>query len=145
MHISAILDHKGHDVKTVRPSTPIVVALHRMEATGVGCLVVLDEDDRLVGVLSERDVVRGLVRHGEGFLKLRAHDVATSRPITCRPGDDVNTVMARMTQSRQRHVPVLDDEAHLAGLVSIGDLVKSRLGDMELETHVLRDAYLAHR
>lgn len=145
MHISAVLDHKGHEVKTIRPSTSIVVALDRMQATGVGCLVVLDDDDGLVGVLSERDVVRGLAHHGDGFLKLRARDVATSRPITCRAGDDVNSVMARMTLSRQRHVPVLDPDGHVVGLVSIGDLVKSRLDDLELEANVLRSAHLTHR
>lgn len=143
MQISAILDHKGHDVKTIRPDTPLVVALHRMEATGVGSLVVLDEAGRPVGVLSERDVVRGLVQHGEALLKLRAHDVAARSPITCRADDEVTIVMARMTRSRQRHVPVVDDAGLIAGLVSIGDLVKSRLGDLELETNVLRE--LAHR
>jgi CBS domain-containing protein len=142
MQISAVLDHKGHDVKAIGPDTPVVVAVHRMEATGVGSLVVRDEGDRPVGVLSERDIVRGLVHHGEGLLKLRAHDVATRSPITCRADDDVTAVMERMTRRRQRHVPVVDDAGRLMGLVSIGDLVKSRLGDLELQTNVLRD--LAH-
>lgn len=142
MQISAILNHKGHDVKAIRPDTPVVVAVHRMEATGVGSLVVLDEGDRPVGVLSERDIVRGLVHHGEALLKLRAHHVANRSPITCRADDDVTVVMERMTRSRQRHVPVVDDAGRLTGLVSIGDLVKSRLGDLELQTNVLRD--LAH-
>lgn len=145
MQVSGILDHKGHDVKSISPDTPISVAVHRMAATGVGCLVVLDRDDHIAGLLSERDVVRGLARHGEAFLRLHARDVATAQPATCRLTDDVTSVMVRVTQSRQRHLPVLDADGRLVGLVSIGDLVKSRLGDLELQTHVLRDAYLAHR
>ena len=76
MKISAILDRKGRDVQTIRPQTPMVVALHRMESTAVGCLVVVNDDGRPVGVLSERDVVTGLVRHEEGILSLHARDVA---------------------------------------------------------------------
>ena len=145
MQVSAILDQKGHDVRSVGPDTAISVTLHLMATTGVGCLVVLRDDGRIDGVLSERDVVRGLSHHGDQFLRLRAHDVATRAPATCRLDDDITSVMVRMTQSRQRHLPVLDAEGHLAGLVSIGDIVKNRLDDLELRTNVLRDAYLAHR
>jgi CBS domain-containing protein len=145
MQVSAILDQKGHDVRSVGPDTSTSVALHLMATTGVGCLVVLRDDGRIDGVLSERDVVRGLSHHGDRFLRLRAHDVATRTPATCRLDDDVTSVMVRMTQSRQRHLPVLDAGGHLAGLVSIGDIVKNRLDDLELRTNVLRDAYLAHR
>ena len=77
MQVSAILDQKGHDVRSVRPDTAISVTLHLMATTGVGCLVVLRDDGRIDGVLSERDVVRGLSHHGDQFLRLRAHDVAT--------------------------------------------------------------------
>jgi CBS domain-containing protein len=145
MLVSGILDQKGHDVKSVGPDTPVSVALHRMAATGVGCLVVLHDDGRLAGVLSERDAVRGMARHGDAFLRMHARDVALTTPTTCRLTDDITSVMVRMTQSRQRHLPVLDEDGHVAGLVSIGDVVKNRLDDLELQTHVLRDAYLAHR
>lgn len=145
MQVSGILDHKGHEVRSVAPDTPISVALDRMAASGVGCLVVLHADGRIGGILSERDVVRGLAHHGDGFLRLRALDAATRAPSTCRLDDDVTSVMVRMTQTRQRHLPVLDDSGRLAGLISIGDVVKSRLGDLELTTNVLRDAYLAKR
>jgi CBS domain-containing protein len=145
MQVSAILDQKGHDVRSVGPDTAISVALHRMASTSVGCLVVLRDDGRIAGVLSERDVVRGLSHHGNRFLHLRAHEVATPAPATCRLDDDITSVMLRMTQSRQRHLPVLDGEGHLTGVVSIGDIVKHRLDELELRTNVLRDAYLAHR
>ena len=145
MQVSAILDQKGHDVRSVDPDTTMSVALHRMATTGVGCLIVLRGDGHIVGVLSERDVVRGLSHHGDQFLRLRAHDVATRTPATCRLDDEITSVMERMTHSRQRHLPVLDAEGHLAGLVSIGDIVKHRLDELELRTNVLRDAYLAHR
>jgi len=146
MHVAAILDQKGHEVKVVSPDTPVPVALHRMASLGVGCLVVVDHDGHATAVLSERDIVRGIDRRGDAFLRLHVRDVAPHGTLaTCSPDDDVYAVMARMTQSRQRHLPVVTANGDLAGLVSIGDLVKSRLGDLELQTSVLRDAYVAHR
>jgi CBS domain-containing protein len=130
-------------VKVVSPDAPIAVALHRMASLGIGCLVVTDGDGRAGGVLSERDVVRAMAHHGEGFLRLHVREVVPRGLTTCAPGDDVYAVMARMTQHRQRHLPVVDADGTLVGLVSIGDLVKSRLGDLELQTSVLRDAYVA--
>ncbi|HEX4866969.1 MAG TPA: CBS domain-containing protein [Acidimicrobiales bacterium] len=146
MQVSAILDDKGHDVKVVGPDTPISVAVHRMSSLGIGCLVVVGSGGRPSGVLAERDVVRGIARHGDSFLRRHVRDVVGTRSATtCSPSDDITTVMVRMTQTRERHLPVVDDAGALVGLVSIGDLVKGRLGDLELQTHVLRDAYVAHR
>jgi CBS domain-containing protein len=146
MQVSAILDGKGHDVKVVDPDTPISVAVHRMSSLGIGCLVVVRSDGRPTGVLSERDVVRGIARHGDSFLRLHVRDVvAPGAATTCAPSDDITAVMVRMTQTRERHLPVVDGEGELVGLVSIGDLVKGRVGDLELQTNVLRDAYVAHR
>ena len=144
MQVSGILDHKGHDVASISPDTPISVAVHRMATKGVGCLLLLDEHGRLTGLSGARRRP-GLARQGDVFLRLQARDVATPKPATCLVTDDVTSVMVRVTQSRQRHLPVLDAAGDLAGLVSIGDLVKSRLGDLEMQTNVLRDAYLAHR
>jgi CBS domain-containing protein len=146
MHVSAILDDKGHDVKVVSPDTPMSVAVHRMASLGIGCLVVVRPDGRPTGVLSERDVVRGIARHGDAFLRRHVGDVVGTRAATtCSPSDDITTVMVRMTQTRERHLPVVGADGDLVGLVSIGDLVKGRVGDLELQTNVLRDAYVAHR
>ena len=112
---------------------------------GIGALVVSADDRTVKGTISERDVVRGLNKHGAAVLDLRAADVMSRNPPTCSSGDSLQHVMAEMTRTRHRHVPDLDDEGNLCGIVSIGDVVKYRLDEMELETSVLRDAYRAHR
>jgi CBS domain-containing protein len=143
MHVAAILSAKGATVEVVSPETPVSVAVHRMASRGIGSLVVVGAKDELLGVLSERDVVRAIDRHGDGFSELRVRDVVTSgvHP-TCSVADDLAEVMRRMTLTRQRHLPVLDG-AKLVGIISIGDVVKYRLDELEMQTHVLRDAYLS--
>jgi CBS domain-containing protein len=143
MHVAAILSAKGATVEVVGPDTPVTVAVHRMAGRGIGSLVVVGADDELLGVLSERDVVRAIDRHGDGFSKLRVRDVVgTGLPTTCAVTDDLGEVMRRMTLTRQRHLPVLDGKT-LVGIISIGDVVKHRLDELELQTNVLRDAYLS--
>jgi CBS domain-containing protein len=143
MHVAAILSAKGATVEVVGPETPATVAVHRMVSRGVGSLVVVGADDELLGVLGERDVVRAIDRHGDGFSRLRVRDVVpTGVAATCAVTDDLAEVMRRMTVTRQRHLPVLDGTS-IVGIISIGDVVKHRLDELELETHVLRDAYLS--
>jgi CBS domain-containing protein len=143
MHVAAILSAKGATVEVVGPETPLTVAVHRMTSRGIGSLVVVGPDDELLGVLSERDVVRAIDRHAEGFARLRVRDVMPSGvAATCAVTDDLSEVMRRMTLTRQRHLPVLDGTT-LVGIISIGDVVKHRLDELELQTHVLRDAYLS--
>jgi CBS domain-containing protein len=140
MRLDTILDIKGRHVETVRPDTSLEIAVHRLSSLGYGALVVSGDGERLDGVLSERDVVRGLAKHGGRLLDLTVADVMTKRVPVCSPDDSLQHVMAEMTRSRQRHLPVVAD-GRLCGVVSIGDVVKHRLQDMELETSVLRDAY----
>jgi CBS domain-containing protein len=143
MHVAAILSAKGATVEVVGPDTPVSVAVHRMASRGIGSLVVVGHNDELLGVLSERDVVRAIDRHADGFSELRVRDVVPSGvSATCSVADDLSEVMRRMTLTRQRHLPVLDG-AKLVGIISIGDVVKYRLDELELQTHVLRDAYLS--
>ena len=142
MNVASILSTKGATVEVVGPDTLASVAVHRMASRSIGCLVVVGADDQLLGVLAERDVVRAIDRHGDGFSRLHVKDVMARNPATCTVGDDLSEVMRRMTSTRQRHLPVVDDD-RLVGLVSIGDVVKHRLDALELETHVLRDVYLA--
>ena len=143
MHVAAILSAKGATVEVVGPETPVTVAVHRMVSRGIGSLIVVGADDALLGVLSERDVVRAIDRHGDGFSRLRVRDVVSAGVVaSCTVADDLAEVMRRMTVTRQRHLPVLDGST-LVGIISIGDVVKHRLDELELQTHVLRDAYLS--
>jgi CBS domain-containing protein len=136
------LSAKGNTVEVVGPDTPITVAVHRMATRNIGSLVVVGPDDQLVGVVGERDIVRGLEHHGARFSELRVRDIVNSSVATCAVNDDLSEVMRRMTATRSRHMPVLE-AGQVVGLISIGDVVKHRLGELELETHVLRDVYLS--
>jgi CBS domain-containing protein len=142
MNVAAILSAKGNTVDVVGPDIPITVAVHRMSTRGIGSLVVVGADDQLIGVVGERDVVRALDHHGPGFSDLLVRDVVNTSVATCAVTDDLATVMRRMTATRSRHLPVVEG-GQVVGLVSIGDVVKHRLGELELETHVLRDVYLS--
>jgi CBS domain-containing protein len=142
MNVAAILSAKGNTVEVVGPEAPVTVAVHRMATRAIGSLVVVAPDDQLLGVVGERDIVRAMDRHGARFVDLHVRDVVNPNVATCTVTDDLAEVMRRMTATRSRHMPVLEG-AQVVGLVSIGDVVKHRLGELELETHVLRDVYLA--
>jgi CBS domain-containing protein len=141
MKVQGILQNKGPEVETVRPDAKVVMALHRMRMQNVGALVVSRDGVRVEGVLSERDVVRSLARHGADLLDMSVVAVMSRSVPVCSPDDSLTSVMAQMTRTRNRHVPVVEDGC-LCGIVSVGDVVKHRLEELELETHVLRDAYL---
>jgi CBS domain-containing protein len=142
MRVEHILRNKGGQVEVVRPDAKVLMAVHRMRMQNVGALVVTRDGERVEGVLSERDVVRGLARHGADLLDMSVVAVMSRNVPLCAPGDSLTTVMAQMTRTRNRHIPVVDD-GRLCGIVSVGDVVKHRLEEMELEASVLRDAYLA--
>jgi CBS domain-containing protein len=144
MRVEAILGGKGNGVETIRPDAKVQMAVHRLRMQNVGALVVCRDGERVEGVLSERDLVRGLARHGVDLLEMSVVAVMSRNVPTCSPQDSLAFVMDQMTRSRQRHLPVLEG-GRLCGIVSIGDVVKHRLEEMELETNVLRDAYLTHR
>jgi CBS domain-containing protein len=144
MRVEDVLRAKGQVVETIRPDAKVLIAVHRMRMQNVGALVVSRDGERVEGVLSERDVVRGLTRHGADLLDMSVVAVMSRSVPLCSPGDLLATVMGQMTRTRSRHIPVVDDHGLLCGIVSIGDVVKHRLEEMELETSVLRDAYLSH-
>jgi CBS domain-containing protein len=141
MRVADILQGKGAEVETIRPDAKVLVAVHRMRMQNVGALVVSRDGSKVEGLLSERDVVRGLTRHGAGLLEMGVVAVMSRNVPTCSPDDPLASVMAQMTRSRNRHVPVVDD-GRLCGIVSVGDVVKHRLEELELETSVMRDVYL---
>ena len=142
MKVEDILKSKSHRVATMRPESAIDTVIHRMRLDRIGAIVISRDGSAIEGILSERDIVYGLVEHGAGLLKMTAADVMTHEVITCRLQDTIKDVMAKMTHRRIRHVPVVE-HGELAGIVSIGDVVKHRLEEAELETTVLRDAYIA--
>ena len=144
MRVQDILRNKGSVVETIRPDAKVLMAVHRMRMQNVGSLVVSRDGERVDGVLSERDIVRGLTNHGAGLVEMSVVAVMSRSVPTCALGDSLTSVMSQMTRTRNRHVPVVDD-GRLCGILSVGDVVKHRLEEMELETNVLRDAYLTRR
>lgn len=144
MKVQEILAHKGSKVVTIRPDATISTAVHRMALERIGALVVSEDGSTIAGILSERDLIQGLAEDGGAILAPDRHvrDLMTKGVRTCRPDDAVKAVMAEMTRHRFRHMPVVE-AGRLVGLVSIGDVVKTRLDEMELETVMLREAYIA--
>ena len=132
MHVQAILGNKGASVVSMLPTATILDACRLLTEHRIGAVLVLDEAGHVVGVFSERDVVR------------RIAEVMTRNVLTCKPEDSVDDVMAVMTARRVRHLPVVDD-GKLIGLVSIGDVVKHRLDEAALEVDSLREYVLAGR
>jgi CBS domain-containing protein len=137
-----LLDAKGDDVLWVMPDTTIERIAQRMREERVGAVVVSRDGQRVDGLVTERDIVLGVARHGGEVAHLRARDVMQHSVETCAPGDSIRAAMVAMTRTRVRQLPVVD-AGRLRGIVSIGDVIKSFVDDAELEARVLRDAYLA--
>jgi len=142
MSVASILKTKGTHVQTTRPSTTLYTAVWELRTHGIGALVVSEDGVTALGMLSERDIVRGLTEHGAKLLASPVSELMTSPVITCTPGESITAVMARMTQRRIRHLPV-EDHGKLCGIVSIGDVVKYRLDELQLEADVLRESLMA--
>ena len=137
MNVESILRAKGSRVATVPPQASIAVAVATLQREQVGALVVSRDGGSVDGILSERDIVHGLAGMGSGLLETKVEQLMTRRVFTCTPRDNIADLAAEMTQRRIRHIPVLRD-GMLAGIVSIGDVVKARLDEMEYETSSLR-------
>ncbi len=142
MKVHGILDAKGSTVETIRPDISVAMAVDRLSALRIGALVVSADGKAVMGMVSERDIVRGLARHGARFLDLPVSEVMSRSVPVCSPEDTVKDVMAQMTRTRNRHVPVVEN-GQLRRLVSIGDLVKHRVEELELQTNVLRAPYIS--
>jgi CBS domain-containing protein len=143
MTVEAILRRKGPNVVTTAPTTSIKSAAELMREKNIAALMVMNGDTTL-GIVTERDIVRAFARDGVAMGSKPVQDIMTAKLITGTPEDSVKHVMEVMTNKRIRHFPVYKD-GKLAGLVSIGDVVRHRLQDLELEKNVLRDAYIAAR
>ncbi len=144
MKMESILKAKGSRVVTAPPHAKISMIAHRMKLERVGAIVISEDEKAFQGLITERDILSGLVDHGADIFAKQAADLMSRESPTCTRKDKIEQVMAVMTQRRVRHVPVIED-GRLVGLVSIGDLVKSRLAEMQTEANVLRDYAMAAR
>lgn len=139
MNVQQLLDGKGTMVATIRADATLAEATASLRDHGVGALVVSADGRELTGILSERDVVRAMAAHGSSTLGRDVASAMSGNVVTCRPDDTCDDLMAMMTERRIRHLPVVDGDGVLAGIISIGDVVKARLGQLELENNQLHE------
>ena len=144
MHIADILKIKGSRVLMVRPADTIETLAKRLRDNGMGAMIVSEKGVIADGIISERDVAHGLATHGAAVLSMPVSRLMRRIVITCALQDLVSYVARVMTRERIRHLPVKDD-GRIVGLVSIGDILKHRLQEMQLETNVLRDYAISSR
>jgi len=144
MTIESILKRKGTYVATIAPEASIKRAADWLSAKNIGALVVVTSENAVLGLISEREIVHAFSRYGETAGSMSVKEIMQCGVPTVSPDESVNRVMNLMTHHRVRHMPVLRD-GKLVGIISIGDVVKYRLEDLELETNVLRDVYNAAR
>jgi CBS domain-containing protein len=143
--VSVILANKGHDVATVAPQSTLHDVVQGLREHGIGALVVTDADGAVAGMISERDIVRALAREGAAALERPVAEVMVQPVTTCLPSTTATELETTMTEGRMRHLPVVED-GRLVGIVSIGDVVKSRIDELatqaeSLERYVTGTAY----
>ena len=138
MLISDVLRTKGHNVVKIHPGDSVELAVRKLAEHRIGALVVEDRWMKPVGVFSERDFINAIARDGAAVLGFNVQQLMSTHILSCRSSARVDAVLATMTTARIRHLPVIEDN-ELKGIVSIGDLVKHRLDEKELEASVLRD------
>ncbi len=141
MTVSSILSAKGRDVVTIEPTATLGGAVKLLAEKRIGALLVLGADHRIIGILSERDIVRTLAERGAGALDEPVSSAMTRKVFACNERETVSTIMERMTEGKFRHVPVVE-QGRLVGIISIGDVVKHRLQEMERDSAALRDYIL---
>lgn len=141
MTVRAIVCGKSPDVITIEPSANLEAAIRILAAHKIGAVIVTGADDHVAGILSERDIVRSLAERGPSVLAEPVGNVMTRKVVTCSESDTVAAIMERMTAGKFRHVPVVE-RGRLTGVVSIGDVVKYRLGEIERESRAMREYIL---
>jgi CBS domain-containing protein len=138
MIVKSILSAKGSDVATIAPSATLAEATKILADRKIGALVVTGAAGRITGIISERDIVRAFAEHGAAALQFPLSEVMTRKVVTCTPADTVAVLMEHMTAGKFRHLPVMED-GRLVGIISIGDVVKYRLTELEFEHGAMRD------
>ena len=141
MLVSDLIKEKGAGVITTSPATTVAEAADIIASKRIGAVVVTELGDKVVGIISERDIVNGLSKSGANLLKLPVSDVMTRDVFTCATTEDVNQLRREMVTRRARHIPIVEDDK-LIGIISMGDIVKNRLDELEDETQQMRD-YIA--
>jgi len=144
MRVADILRIKGSTVKTVTPDETALELSEKLNAAQIGAMIVSDDGTSIDDIISERDLAYGLAAHGRELPRIAVSKLMTKVVFVCSPEDSITDVMKLMTQRRIRHLPVKDD-AQLVGIISIGDVLKHRLGEVQLEANVLRDYAMAAR
>jgi CBS domain-containing protein len=139
MQVRHILHSKGRDVVSIGGGATLIEAANLLTDKKIGALIVKDKSGTLIGIISERDLVHGIARSGAMALSDSVSMHMTPAPETCAESDTVESVMETMTRGRFRHVPVLDDQFLLCGMISIGDVVKTRIAETVSEAEALRD------
>jgi CBS domain-containing protein len=135
--VSSVLKHKGHDVVTVAPEQSIAGVVKVLAQNRIGAVPVINEEGQLIGIISERDIIRGISGHADAVLTLPADQLMTREVKTCSSEDQLVDLMEVMTLQRIRHLPVIQNGV-LHGIVSIGDVVKQRLEEVQSEAEELR-------
>ena len=138
MNVATILKHKGSGVFTTTSDKSLLEIAKLLAQHGIGCLVIVGDDDRISGIVSERDLLRAIGQAGPKVLDQPVSDFMAKTVITAREADTVDRLMAEMTKRRFRHMPVVE-KSRLIGLVSIGDLVKIQISEIELEAAATRE------
>ena len=138
MTVHTILTRKGSTVYTIEPTASIAYAAKSLADHGIGALIVTGAEGRTVGIISERDIVRTLSAKGGAALETPVAEIMTRKVVTCSRQDTLVDLMQRITEGKFRHFPVIEDR-RLVGIVSIGDVVKSRLEEMEQESNAMRE------
>jgi CBS domain-containing protein len=144
MYVRSLLKSKGSDVITTNPDETVEATARLLTANRIGAVVVCDEGRSLVGIISERDIVQGMAETGGAVCGRHVRDLMKTEVRTCAPEDSITEIMSIMTTRRIRHLPVVEDGV-LVGIISIGDVVKHRLEEIESEVEGLRDYVLGGR
>jgi len=139
MNVQSILAAKGNAVAKIAATSTLSEAVAALRDHGIGALVVSADGNNIDGILSERDVVRSIASHGDDTMHLTVGSAMSSNVITCAPADSIDTLMEMMTERRIRHLPLLALDGAIAGIISIGDVVKYRLVELENENSQLHD------
>jgi CBS domain-containing protein len=144
MKVADILRSKGPAVKTVRADETVLELAEHLRSERIGAMIVSNDGSSIDGIISERDIAYGLAAHGSKLPRIAVEKLMTKVVVVCSPEDSITEVMTVMTQRRIRHLPVKEGD-ELVGIISIGDVLKHRLGEMQLEANVLRDYAISRR
>ena len=142
MNVAAILKGKGRAVATARQDTPLQAIVEKLAAKRIGSVVIVGANGAVAGIISERDIIRALAESGAACLERPVSEFMTRQVVICTEADTLDQLMATMTAGRFRHIPVLEDGT-LVGIVSIGDVVKHHIAEVEMEASALRTYLLA--